>query len=169
MKDLGFWFVLSPRLYSSSELVEALNRFSHFPCLPVNLSQLLLELFLQGCSSIIVSIFLIPVPLILFLELSFFLLNLLLEFTHLKFFFLSLAHRGVDIALECKHWLAHNLVIVLQCVLAHLWAEFGELAQKRLDVLLAKTISIDMHECFVGVLTLLLEQVFIAADYSLRA
>ena len=26
-----------------------------------------------------------------------------------------------------------------------------------------------MHECFVGVLTLLLEQVFIAADYSLWA
>ena len=93
------------------------------------------------------------------------LVNLLDDLIHV----LAFAHLAEDIALELKHRLLDNTVVEVDHVGGDLGTELRVFIHDRLQILLAKAVSINMMQSLVEELRLVAEEVFVTANDGLLA
>ena len=152
-----------------SNLIKALDLLAHALDLLVDALESLVELLLELRLTILVFGLFFPVFIVIFLVLLLFLPDLLINLPHHGLLSLSLAHRAVNVALECQHWLSDDVVVVLKGVLAHLLLELELFVQERLQVALAKTVGVHRHQGLVCVLSWALKEILVAANDRLGA
>ena len=94
-----------------------------------------------------------------------FLINILDDLVHV----LSLANLTEDVSLEFQHRFLDNTIVEIDHVGGDLSAELRILVHDWLQVLFAKSVSINMVQRFVEELRLVAEEVFVTANDGLLA
>ena len=81
---------------------------------------------------------------------------------------LSTTHLYSDLLFECLHWLQDHQVVELQKVGEDLVSNVWVVVHERFHIEFPQTETFHKARCFIVVLAVQIEHVFVAADYTLR-